>query len=88
MIVEAQRDITDFRVWSGRLAPFVIRHAVRLGQSSEYLKEHADWLKLVAEDLGDDDLRTEARAAVTLDPMLPLQIAEIMEEIEQQSSGT
>jgi hypothetical protein len=86
MILEAQRDMTDFRVWAGRLAPFVLKHAVRLGNRSEHLREHAEWLDSVAEDFGEDDLRAEARVAVTLDPSLPLQIAELMEEIERQSS--
>jgi hypothetical protein len=83
MIVEAQRDFTDFRFWTNQLVPFVLMHAVRLGETRGHLREHGEWLRTFADDL--DDLRTEARVADNVDPMLAVEIAEIMEDIENRS---
>jgi hypothetical protein len=47
------------------------------------LRDHGEWLRTFADDL--DDLRTEARVAVNVDPMLAVEIAEIMEDIENRS---
>jgi hypothetical protein len=85
MILEAQRDFTDLRFWTNKLAPFVLMHAVRLGESSDHLREHGEWLKTFVGDL--DDLRTEARVAVNVDPTLAVEIAEMMEDIEQRADA-
>jgi hypothetical protein len=80
LVLEAKRDIIDFGFWTRVVTPHVLRHAIRLGDRSDHLKAHADWLQTVRGDL--DDLRAEARTAVAIDPSLALQIGQIMEEIE------
>jgi hypothetical protein len=84
LVLEAQRDIMNLGFWITTVTRYVVRHAVRLGDRSDHLHAHADWLQTVKEE--NDDLRIEARTALSVDPSLAIQIGEMMEDIEQVST--
>jgi len=86
LILEAKRDIMQLGFWTTTVTPFVLRHAVRLGDRSDHLRAHADWLQTVRDDL--DELRSESQAALAVDPSLAIQIGEMMEDIEQGLDDT
>src|SRR5258708_194122 len=77
LIVEAKRDIMQIGFWTTTVTRFVLRHAVRLGDRSDHLRAHADWLQTVRGDL--DELRAESQTALAVDPSLAVQIGEMME---------
>jgi hypothetical protein len=81
LILEAQRDIMDLGFWMTTVTRYVVRHAVRLGDRSDHLRAHSDWLQTLKEE--NDDLRAQARMALRVGPSLAIQIGEMMEDIEQ-----
>ena len=79
LIRQARDDADDFRIAMNRAALLAIEHAIRLDESTDLLRDHADWFVAVKADVA---YRGGRRA---FDPTLATEIGELMETIEHQT---